>query len=54
MNRSEPSLKHAVTGQHALSGIKVVDLTRVLGGPYATQILSYYGILLLQNLGLSC
>ncbi len=31
-------------GQHgALAGVKVVDLTRVLGGPFATQLLADHG-----------
>lgn len=29
--------------QKALAGLKVIDLTRVLGGPYATQILGDHG-----------
>ena len=28
---------------HALDGIKILDLTRVLGGPYATQIFGDHG-----------
>ena len=29
--------------KHALENIKIIDLTRVLGGPYATQILADHG-----------
>ena len=28
---------------HALHNLKIIDLTRVLGGPYATQILADHG-----------
>ena len=29
--------------KHALENLKIIDLTRVLGGPYATQILADHG-----------
>ncbi|MHB1303574.1 MAG: CaiB/BaiF CoA transferase family protein [Acidiphilium sp.] len=29
--------------EHALSGLKIIDLTRVLGGPYCTMILADHG-----------
>jgi crotonobetainyl-CoA:carnitine CoA-transferase CaiB-like acyl-CoA transferase len=27
----------------ALSGVRIIDLSRVLGGPYCTQVLGDYG-----------
>ena len=40
---SRPCASSATTPFGALAGIKVVDLSRVLGGPYATMILADHG-----------
>jgi formyl-CoA transferase len=36
------------TGFGALDGLKIIDLTRVLGGPYGTQVLADHGALVLK------
>ena len=35
--------KALALGPGALAGLKVIDLTRVLGGPYCTMVLSDHG-----------
>jgi formyl-CoA transferase len=35
--------KSSTQGPGALAGLKVIDLTRVLGGPYCTMVLSDHG-----------
>lgn len=38
-----PAAKGLATSEGSLAGLKVIDLTRVLGGPYCTMILSDHG-----------
>ncbi len=42
-NKPETGGKGIARSAGALAGLKVIDLTRVLGGPYATMILSDHG-----------
>ena len=42
-NKSDTEGKGLARSAGALAGLKVIDLTRVLGGPYATMILSDHG-----------
>jgi hypothetical protein len=37
--------KALAQGPGALSGLKVIDLTRVLGGPYCTMVLRFDGLI---------
>ena len=45
MNDASPAAegKALARGPGALAGLKVIDLTRVLGGPYCTMVLSDHG-----------
>src|SRR5215468_10629596 len=42
-HRPAPQGKGLAKSPGALAGLKVIDLTRVLGGPYCTMILSDHG-----------
>ena len=43
MAKTTDGAASAKAASGALAGVKIVDLTRVLGGPFATQLLADHG-----------